>query len=426
VNQSVDDRAAGADTTPGLELVDHVTGDDFAWITPRGSFVASGSAAEYPLDEVHDRLADMTVEDEVGAPGTGAVACGALPFDPSRHDSVMLRVPTSVTGVTASGTWWRTTVAGGNDDLHVSTAYSAAPDALRDRAEVPQPGTARSGRTGTATSLPDRDGWARMVAAALAQIRRGELTKVVLAREVVVELGGAAHLGAVLGHLASTTHGAFVFSDRSFVGASPELLIRRSGPHVESQPMAGSVPVSADDATAATSLAALTRSGKDRDEHRVVVEAVADVLADHSLRVDVPDAPELVRLPSVAHLATRITAELPATTPGEAVPSALDLALLLHPTPAVGGTPRDRAVALIDVLEPFDRGRYAGPVGWVRADGDGEWAVALRCGLLDGALARLFAGAGIVSGSDPDREWDETEAKLAPMLSALGVPRPVS
>jgi isochorismate synthase EntC len=122
----------------------------------------------------------------------------------------------------------------------------------------------------------------------------------------------------------------------------------------------------------------------------------------------------VVRLPTVAHLATEVTADLT-----EPLPSALELAGLLHPTPAVGGSPRDAAVAAIAALEPFDRGRYAGPVGWVDAAGDGEWAVALRCAALDGRRACLLAGAGIVPGSDPDAEWAETEHKLAAMLEVL-------
>lgn len=420
------ENSAGEASEPGrFELLRRIAPDDFAWITPRGSFVASGTATEAPLDTVHDLLADMAVDDEVGAPGTGAVACGALPFDRERHGSAALRVPTSVVGTTADGAWWCTTVVDGQQGLHATTRYTAAPEIPPAAVGLSTPGAAPSHRPApTTVSLPDHDGWTRIVAAALTQIRRGELAKVVLAREVVVDLPDTPELGAVLGRLAAATQGAFVFSDRSFVGASPELLVRREGTRVESQPMAGSVPVSDNDATTAARLDALTRSGKDRDEHRVVVEAVADVFTEHAVRVDVPDAPDLVRLPSVAHLATRITGELPTGALGVPGPSALDLARLLHPTPAVGGTPRDRAAMLIDVLEPFDRGPYAGPVGWVRGDGDGEWAVALRCGVIDGHRARLFAGAGIVSGSDPDREWDETEAKLHPMLSALGAAQP--
>src|SRR6266545_4341687 len=206
---------------------------------------------------------------------------------------------------------------------------------------------------------------------------------------------------------------AFVYASGGLVGASPELLVSRRGRVAISRPMAGTVPRGATAAAEARGLARLTGSAKEAVEHRLVVDAVAEGLAKVADRVEVAH-PEVVRLPTVAHLATEVTADLT-----EPLPSALGLAGLLHPTPAVGGSPRDAAVAAIAALEPFDRGRYAGPVGWVDAAGDGEWAVALRCAALDGRRARLLAGAGIVPGSDPDAEWAETEHKLAAMLEVL-------
>jgi isochorismate synthase len=206
---------------------------------------------------------------------------------------------------------------------------------------------------------------------------------------------------------------AFVFAGGGFVGASPELLIARRGRVATSRPMAGTVPRGATAAAEARGLARLTGSAKEAVEHRLVVDAVAQGLAKVADHVEVAP-PEVVRLATVAHLATEVTAELT-----EPLPSALELAGLLHPTPAVGGSPRDAAMAAIAALEPFDRGRYAGPVGWVDAAGEGEWAVALRCATLQGRRARLVAGAGIVPGSDPDAEWAETEYKLAAMLEVL-------
>jgi isochorismate synthase EntC len=174
--------------------------------------------------------------------------------------------------------------------------------------------------------------------------------------------------------------------------------------------MAGTAPAGAD----AEALAALVASTKDAWEHRLVVDAVRAVLAPRCHELSAPTTPVAERFSSLAHLATMVAGELLAPAP-----DALSLARLLHPTPAVGGTPTAAALATIRRLEPFDRGRYAGPVGWVDARGDGAFAVALRGAELDGQLAVLRAGAGIVAGSDPDSEWAETGAKLEPMLRAL-------
>jgi isochorismate synthase EntC len=192
------------------------------------------------------------------------------------------------------------------------------------------------------------------------------------------------------------------------VGASPELLVARYGDRVVSRPMAGTA-VPGDGA-----LERLAASPKDAREHRLVVDAILEVLGPRCLEVEAAAEPEVDEFADVAHLATPIHGTL--RTPA---PDALTLARALHPTPAVAGTPTDAALAAIARLEPHGRGRYAGPVGWVDARGDGEWAVALRCASLDGARAVLHAGAGIVAGSDPDLEWTETEAKLDPMLRAL-------
>ena len=186
--------------------------------------------------------------------------------------------------------------------------------------------------------------------------------------------------------------------------------MRRTGAVVESRPVAGTTVADSDEA-----LLALAASVKDTAEHRFVVDGDRR-RARRALRATstVATTPEVAVFGPVAHLATPIRGQL-----HEPAPSALELARLLHPTPAVGGTPRAAALDAIRALEGFDRGRYAGPVGWVDARGDGEWAIALRGAELDGARARLVAGAGIVAGSDPDAEWAETQAKLEPMLRAL-------
>ncbi len=370
---------------------------DLVWLRDDTGFVARGVAATVHPRDVRNLLADARVEDHVVGPGTGPIAVGALPFAPGAPGSLV--VPREVVARAPDGRAWRTVV----ENAEVPTPE---PRAVSD----PQPPEHVE-----LTSRPDHAGWRSMVQAALAQIRRGEIGKVVLAREVQVHAPHPFAMASVLRALHDGQPGCYVFAVDGFVGASPELLVRREGDVVTSRPMAGSVPADGNEADAERAISRLLRSGKDRDEHRVVVEAVVETLLEHGVDVTARNTPDLVRLDTVAHLATTVSAHLDA-----GAPSALELARALHPTPAVGGTPRDRAVALIGVLEPFDRGPYAGPVGWVDARGDGEWAVALRCGRIEGDRARCYAGAGIVRGSDPDREWDETEAKLAPMLSALG------
>jgi menaquinone-specific isochorismate synthase len=283
---------------------------------------------------------------------------------------------------------------------------------LPSRSGAPAPGGGGSGAPG-----PDGSGleaWRGAVLAALEAIGTGRLDKVVLAREAAVEGERPFPRAELLRRLRRRSGGStFVYASDGFVGASPELLVRRQGRVATSRPMAGTVPRGDSAAAEADGLARLTGSAKEAVEHRLVVDAVAEGLAKAADRVAV-GRPEVVRLTTVAHLATEITAEL--TGP---LPTALELAGLLHPTPAVGGSPRDAALAAIATLEPFDRGCYAGPVGWVDRAGDGEWAVALRGASLDGRHARLLAGAGIVPGSDPDAEWAETEHKLRAMLEVL-------
>jgi isochorismate synthase len=256
--------------------------------------------------------------------------------------------------------------------------------------------------------------WRRGVLAALEAIGSGRLDKVVLAREAAVESDWPFPRVELLRRLQRRSGGAtFLYASGGLVGASPELLVRRRGRVATSRPMAGTVPQGDRVGDETDGLARLARSPKEGAEHRLVVDAVAEGLAKVADRVEV-GRPEVVRLATVAHLATEITADL--TGP---LPTALELAGLLHPTPAVGGSPRDAALAAIAALEPFDRGCYAGPVGWVDHAGDGEWAIALRGATLDGPRAHLLAGAGIVPGSDPDTEWVETEHKLRAMLEVL-------
>jgi isochorismate synthase len=275
----------------------------------------------------------------------------------------------------------------------------------------PEP-TERPGRF-LVSSVQSRTRWRTEVLAALHAIEAGDLEKVVLAREVLVETDVPFARHDVISRLVASQPDCFVYAAGTMVGASPELLVSRRGNVVTSLPMAGTVARAGNDAAR---IAALAGSNKDRREHQLVVDAVIHALQTRCDDVRADDM-SLARLTDVAHLATRIEARV--REPG---PSALDLARLLSPTPAIAGAPRDVALEFLAALEPFDRGCYGGPVGWVDSHGDGEWAVALRGAELHRRKARLLAGAGIVAGSDPDAEWAETEAKLTPMLRVLITP----
>jgi len=276
---------------------------------------------------------------------------------------------------------------------------------------------------------PSADEYARLVAVAVDRLSREGLDKVVLARTLLVELEEPLDPARVLARLAAENPGAHNFAVATgadgtgpgdprpvLVGASPELLVARDGPRVRSHPLAGSAPRHPDPATDRDRAHALLSSAKDLGEHAFVVEAVAERLRPLCSRLDVPPAPTLTATATMWHLGTPVAGLL-----RDPLPSALELALLLHPTPAVCGTPSDTAARAIGRWEPFDRGLYAGAVGWCDADGDGEWAVALRCAEIAGTRARLFAGAGIVAGSDPASEAAETGAKFRTMLNALGL-----
>jgi menaquinone-specific isochorismate synthase len=459
----------------GLEPLDLAGEDGFAWRSPAVSLVGAGTAARIPVgtgpgrveraaEAVARLLGAARVEDPEGS-GLGPAAVGALPFSPASPGQLV--VPSLLLRTGPDGRGWAVLTGpspvdptSGADLLSRRRAAAAAADrpwpaarrlddpgsparrlddpgppgrgvwttdsaasavGLPSRSGAPPPGGWGSGAPvgGWGSGAPGAGGfglaaWRGAVLAALEAIGTGRIDKVVLAREAAVEGERPFPRAELLRRLRRRSGGStFLYASGGFVGASPELLVRRQGRMASSRPMAGTVPRGDSAAAEADGLARLTGSAKEAVEHRLVVDAVAEGLAKAADRVEV-GRPEVVRLTTVAHLATEITAEL--TGP---LPTALELAGLLHPTPAVGGSPRDAALAAIAALEPFDRGCYAGPVGWVDRAGDGEWAVALRGASLEGRHARLLAGAGIVPGSDPDAEWAETEHKLRAMLEVL-------
>ena len=411
---------------PPVDPFDLAGETGFVWSGPGGELVGTVTAARILVGTGGDRveraaeaaaalLAGAEVDDPTGA-GLGPVAVGALPFSPDAPGE--LHVPALLLRRDPAGATWVTATAPAPAAPPPAAELLARLRELADREarRVPERDGARRWPAARRLDRPDGhlDAWRGSVALALEAIAGGRLDKVVLAREALVEAAWPFPRAELLRRLrARAGLEAYVYASGGLVGASPELLVSRRGRVAISRPMAGTVPRGATAAAEARGLARLTGSAKEAVEHRLVVDAVTEGLAKVADRVEVAP-PEVVRLATVAHLATEVTADLT-----EPLPSALELAGLLHPTPAVGGCPRDAAMAAIAALEPFDRGRYAGPVGWVDAAGDGEWAVALRCAALDGRRARLLAGAGIVPGSDPDEEWAETEHKLAAMLEVL-------
>jgi menaquinone-specific isochorismate synthase len=381
---------------PPADLLDELAPDGFAWLEDGAGFVTSGVAARVAAADAGAVLAGIDVDDPITAPGTGALAVGALPFDTAAKRELV--IPARVTGVDGDGRSWCTEIGD------------------RFPVRAPQPPAATRF---TVSSRVDRASWRAQVCALLDAIAAGTLAKAVLAREVVVSSDAPFDVRTVMSRLRRTQGGCFVFAADGLVGATPELLVQRRGPNVVSRPMAGTITRGSTGPADAAAEVALAASAKDGWEHRLVVEAVVHGLRAAGVDVANVTGPQVARLATMSHLATTITGVVDRSAPAV---SALELSCALHPTPAVGGAPRDVAITMLRELEPFDRRRYAGPVGWVDARGDGAWGVALRCAELDGDQARLVAGAGIVAGSDPDAEWAETQAKFEPMLQALVAP----
>jgi isochorismate synthase len=341
------------------------------------------------------------------------VAVGALPFDRSAPGALV--VPVLTIRVDGDGGARATLVATTDDEkvLHAELANLLGlardvEDRLAERDDEPSPAL---------VEVPTGAAYADAVAVAVAAIAAGRLDKVVLARSVEARFPAPPDLGRVVGRLRRQEPSCTTFSlpvpGGRFVGATPELLVRRRQPTVTCHPLAGTVGLSGDAGGDAETVRQLLASAKDRREHRLVVDDIAAVLGPRCAELRVPDEPSLVRFRSVAHLGTAIQGTLLDDEP------VLDLLAALHPTPAVGGVPLDAALAAITTLETTRRGYWAGPVGWVDAAGDGEWMIGLRSATVHGRLARLHAGAGIVAGSDPAAELAETTVKLAPVLDAL-------
>lgn len=266
------------------------------------------------------------------------------------------------------------------------------------------------------TESPGPD-WCAVVSSAIDEIAEGRYQKVVLARTADVQRDEDIDEGIVLDRLAARYGGCYVFkiaqAGSAWLGATPELLCRVRGGRVSTVALAGSVPRGGDPESDDALAARLLSDAKERREHAFVVQALREGLAPFCSELDIPVEPEILRVANIQHLRTPIEGRLHHTE------DVLTVVAALHPSPAVGGSPRAEAVAAIDRLEGIDRGWYAGPIGRLGLDGDGEFAVGLRSGLIRGSTARFYAGAGIVQGSDPQREYAETETKFRPLREAV-------
>lgn len=373
------------------------------WMLPAGP--RRFHAAQQHLESLVSRLAsEGRLVDEVRQTGSGLIGFLSATFDADRAGSVLI-APRVIVGRRATTTW-RTVLT---SDDGASYAGNSVSRAQRDAIEA----TGGRDRPRFAGASLRDDAWLVRVQQAIDRIGDGRLDKVVIARDHHLWSRTPFDATDLLLQLVAHNPQSFAFAVDGLVGASPELLLRRLGDTVESEVLAGTTPRGTDPVKDEQLGAALLESEKDRWEHSLAVRSVTELLTPACAELAAPSSPRLLRLPNVQHLATWLTGTLKEPL------HVLTLIGLLHPTAAVGGSPRDLALATIRELEAFDRGRYSGPVGWFHPSGDGEFAIALRCAMIEGGRAQLFAGAGIVSGSLPELELEETRLKMRTMRDVL-------
>ncbi|WP_224366823.1 isochorismate synthase DhbC [Hyalangium versicolor] len=384
-------------------LESYEAGSSFFFASPRRTLLARGTFATVPSSTGADALQQLpgrvaaVLQEAREASHDIPVAVGAVPFDGSVPASLVVPMTIQRAGPLEFG----------------SAGATYIPPAARF----------------TVRPEPRPEEYLNGVAQALQLMQSGPLRKVVLSRSLHLSAATPINLPQLLRNLAQRNPAGYTFAadlpprsdatgsrQRTLIGASPELLVSRSGLQVLANPLAGTTPRSADPIEDQERAEKLLSSPKDLHEHAVVIEAVAEALRPFCKVLDVPARPSLVSTPTLWHLSSRITGEL-----ADPSISSLMLAVAMHPTPAVCGYPTELAHAAIDSIEPFDRGFYTGTVGWCDASGDGQWAVTIRCAEADETSLRLFAGAGIVVGSKPESELAETEAKFRTMLQAMGL-----
>jgi menaquinone-specific isochorismate synthase len=397
---------------------------------------------------------EADVTDHVELPGTGPVAFGSFAFSKTSAHESRLIVPEVVVGVRDSQVWVTQLTLGdgelteqsalaaldrwlGSGSADTPAAFATVTTAAADSATEAQPG-AVPGRAGAAVVRPlplaagatlhtgslSEEAWMEAVTAGVAEIRTGALEKLVLARDVVATIPTGVNAAKVLRELAARYRECWTYGVDGLVGATPEMLIQVEGRTAQARVLAGTLDRrdahGEDGLPMDYATRVLAGSEKQRHEHEIAIQSLTKQLAPFSEAMNAHDEPFILELPNVWHLASDVKAEL--TEVEGHVPTCLALINALHPTAAVCGTPTQVAGALIRKLEHLDRGPYAGPVGWLDAAGNGEWGIALRGAVIEGPeTVRLYAGCGIVDGSQPEAELAETWAKFRPMLESLGI-----
>ena len=344
----------------------------------------------------HQHLETFSIANHVHGSGTGPLLFSSFSFD--RNEESVLIIPKVIVGV-KGGNSWITWIGDG-----------AQPALLESPLEISQ--SAMTFSDGTLSSSE----WKERVAQAISRIEALEVDKVVLARDIRATAAGEIDQRAILKILANQYPSTWTFAVAGLLGATPELLVRLSRGMVTSRVLAGTIPKTGDDEKDLALAASLARSSKDLEEHEYAVRSVADALEPFCSSTNVPESPFVLHLANVMHLATDVTGALIESKQHVDVFSLLQS---LHPSAAVCGTPRNVAFDIISEIEGMSRGRYAGPVGWIDAGGDGELGIALRAGQVKEREIRIFAGCGIVAGSDPEKELEESSAKMIAMRSAL-------
>ena len=399
--------------TDAFKLIEHLPENPLTFIRGGDGIIGFGEAARLesrlPVGQTPGRMADLAAQwrslvelaqitDDVQLPGTGLVAFGTFAFSDDSAAASTLIVPQVIIGTRDGRVWLTQVVGAGSEDFE----YLQQAGSYRDNpAIVLEPGSVSA------------DKFKELVATAVEKINHRDIGKVVLARDVVAKLPEAFDLRTVLKKLATQYPTCWVYSVDGMFGASPELLVRVSHSQVSARVLAGTAGRGTDPGVDQAIAVALAASSKNTAEHAFAVDSLVKSLEPFCKQVDADPTPFSLALPNVWHLASDVHGELREDA------SVLDVAAALHPTAAVAGTPTTAAQKLISELEATDRGRYAGPVGWIGADGDGEWAIALRGAQIENETIRAFAGCGIVAESEPEAELAETELKFRPIREAL-------
>jgi len=389
---------------PLLELLPK--GENFSWVRGGDGVVGWGVHASITVNGPnrfndarswwHSQLEKFAITNNVQGSATGPILFTSFSFSPD-EESVLV-IPKVIVGMNSGISWITWIGAESQPELH------DAPDTVTNP---------------TLTWSEDElasEHWITHVAQAVAKIHSGDIEKVVLARDLTATSANPIDERFALRNLSSAYPSTWVFSVAGLIGATPELLLRLKRGMVTSRVLAGTISKSGDDARDLALAGSLARSSKDLEEHEYAVRSVADALEPFCSSTNIPETPFVLHLANVMHLATDVTGALIESK------SNIDVFTLLnqlHPSAAVCGTPTDKAAKVISEIETMSRGRYAGPVGWIDARGDGELGIALRCGQISENTIRLYAGCGIVAGSDPEKELAESEAKFSAMKSAL-------